>query len=572
MVLLFLFVCFVSRTRERRTFVRFVIGIWEETKIERNYVLKMLFQMRGTVFSAGLVLILTWTIAVVPNSWQETMGIFVAMFVGLFFLLRLYVSKRLRNKQDNELNKFFLPTKCIVLYGVILLYFLGIVTISADGLQERFIQRQLSAWVFADWWWKEDSIISYRPARRFLNLAEQPIALKEIPPEIVGALIIKEAEPKVEEAKLKVEEAKLKVAEAELKVEEAKRKFEKANPKVEEDKLKREETKLKVAEAELKVEEAKLKGAEAKLKDEEAKFDPLCKYIGELDLSGRQLNYARFYGSQFRCVKLEFAELHGADLSGAELHGADLFRAKLHGADLGFAELHGANLSEAELHGADLWLVKLYGANLSEAGLRGANLFRAELHRTSLFEAELHGADLRWTELYGADLSGAELHGTDLRKAILKNTDLSGVRWDKPKDDWDNIISSIRVGLKKLGLADDQINKRVSRIEENSSAVSGFIPPNRPSENDCVFHSGQEPFKGWPEPVKGCDLKLASSLADLACQNQQIANNIVGRVIPKRTIYRNEAINLINALLKEDCSSLDPYREALSDELKVLNQ
>ena len=195
LVLLFLSVCFVIGTRA-------------EKEVDRNYVLKMLCQRSGKFFlvnlvliSAGLVLILVWTIAVVPNSWQETMGIFVAMFVGLFFLLRLYVSKRLRNKQDNELNKFFLPTKCIVLYGVILLYFLGVVTISADGLQERFIQRQLSAWVFADWWWKEDPIISYRPARRFLNVSEQLIVLKEIPLEIVGESIIEEAKFKGEEAK-----------------------------------------------------------------------------------------------------------------------------------------------------------------------------------------------------------------------------------------------------------------------------------------------------------------------------------------------------------------------------------
>ena len=217
LVLLFLSVCFVIGTRA-------------EKEVDRNYVLKMLFQRSEKFFlvnlvliSAGLVLILTWTIAVVPNSLQETMGIFVAMLVGLFFLLRLYVSKRLRNKQDNELNKFFLPTKFIVRYGVILLFFLGIVAIAVDVLQERFIQRQLSAWVFADWW-KGYPITSYRPVRRFLNVAEQPIALKEAPPEIVGALIIKEEEKK----------------------------------------------------------------------EKEAKSDPLCEYIGELDLSRRQLNYARF--------------------------------------------------------------------------------------------------------------------------------------------------------------------------------------------------------------------------------------------------------------------------------------
>ena len=220
---------------------------------------------------------------------------------------------------------------------------LGIVTNDADGSQERSIQqqllaclRQLSACVFADWW-EGYPITSYRPVRRFLNVAEQPIALKEAPPEIVSALIIKE----------------------------------------------------------------------------EDKLNPLCKYIGELDLSGRQLNYAYFYGSQFRCVKLEFAELHGANLSNAKLHGVDFRWTELHGADLGLAKLHGANLSNAKLHGADLYNTKLHGADLEQAELHGADLFKAELHGADLSEAELHGADFRWTELHGADLRLAELHGAD---------------------------------------------------------------------------------------------------------------------------------------------------------------
>ena len=643
LVLLFLSVCFVIGTRA-------------EKEVDRNYVLKMLFQRSEKFFlvnlvliSAGLVLVLVWTIAVVPNSLQETMGIFVAMFVGLFFLLRLYVSKRLRNKQDNELNKFFLPTKFIVRYGVILLFFLGIVAIAVDVLQERFIQRQLSAWVFADWW-EEDPIISYRPARRFLNVSEQLIVLKEIPPEIVGESIIEEA----------------------------------------------------------------------KFKGEEAKPDPLCKYIGELDLSGRQLNYALFYGSQFRCVKLEFAELlgtnlvsaklHGVDLVGAKLHGAnlsnaelyganlslaelhdadlgsaklrgaalfnaelhganlfgaDLYRAKLHGADLSeaklsianlfgaelhgadlseaelrntdlqlaelhdadlrFAELYGANLSEAKLHGADLSNAKLYDADLTETELHGANLSRAELHGAYLSEtrlhgvdlsdaelygadlsdaelygadlfgtklhgadlsdaelhgadlgqAELYGADLRWTKLYGADLRWTKLYGADLGAVILKNTDLSNARWDKPED-WDNIISSILDSLKKRGLADDEINWALSRIEEISSRISstqfGFVPPTIPIATDCVFHSGQGPFKGWPEPGKGCDLIFISSLADLACQNQWTAKSIVERAIYRSARYRKKDIDLITALFNKDCLSLDSYREELSDELKELNQ
>ena len=382
LVLLFLSVCFVR-------------GTWKETKVERNYVLKMLCQRWGRVFlvdlvliSAGLVLILAWTIAVVPDSWQETVGIIVAMFVGLFFLLRPYVSKRLRNKQDNESNRFPPLIKLIVLYGVILLSLLGIVAIDVDSLQERPIQqqlsnclRQLSACVFADWW-EEYPITSYRPVRRFLNVSEQPIALTEAPPEIVGALIIKD-----EVAKLKVKEAKLKV--------------------------------------------------------EEANIDSLCEYIGELDLSGRQLNYARFYGSQFRCVRLDSAELHGADLqrtdlngadlseaelSEAKLHDADLYKAKLHGANLYKAELHGSDLEQAELHGADLEQAELHGADLEQAELYGANLSEAELHGANLSEAELHGANLSGAELHGADLWLAELHGADLSGAKLYGADLSGGR------------------------------------------------------------------------------------------------------------------------------------------------
>ena len=111
----------------------------------------------------------------------------------------------------------------------------------------------------------------------------------------------------------------------------------------------------------------------------------------------------------------------------------------------------------------------MHGANLSNAGLYGADLQWAELHGANLSEAELYGADLRW----------AELHGANLGQAILKNTDLSNVRWDKPED-WDNIIINIRDSLKKRGLADDDINKAVSRIEEIQ--IRNFI-------NRIRFHS-----------------------------------------------------------------------------------
>ena len=206
LVLLFLFVCFVIGTRG-------------EKKVDCNYVLKMFFQRWKTVFSAGLVLIFAWTIAVVPNSLQETVGIFVAMFVGLFFLLSPYVSK-------HWWGTIFSAGLVLIFAWVIAVVpnswqeAVGMNTddfcFAVDDSQERSIQqrlltcqrqlvarqRQLLAWVFADWW-EGYPITSYRPVRRFLNVAEQPIALTEAPPEIVGALIIKEVKLKVEKDKLK---------------------------------------------------------------------------------------------------------------------------------------------------------------------------------------------------------------------------------------------------------------------------------------------------------------------------------------------------------------------------------
>ena len=142
------------------------------------------------------------------------------------------------------------------------------------------------------------------------------------------------------------------------------------------------------------------------------------------------------------------------------------------------------------------WMVRIY----IRPSCTVQYLLGAKLHSADLSEAELYGADLRWTELHGANLSETRLHGANLWPAILKNTDLSYVHWDKPED-WDNIIINIHNSLKKRGSADDMINNwALSEIAGISLIISstefGFFPPNRPSENDCVFHSGQGPFDG----------------------------------------------------------------------------
>jgi uncharacterized protein YjbI with pentapeptide repeats len=81
--------------------------------------------------------------------------------------------------------------------------------------------------------------------------------------------------------------------------------------------------------------------------------------------------------------KLDYRDLHGADLKGWHQHKAELSHSYLFGAELQGADLEGANLKEA---------------NLYHANLQGSNLRRAKLQ----------GADLRYAKLDGAAMKGAE--------------------------------------------------------------------------------------------------------------------------------------------------------------------
>jgi uncharacterized protein YjbI with pentapeptide repeats len=71
-------------------------------------------------------------------------------------------------------------------------------------------------------------------------------------------------------------------------------------------------------------------------------------------------------------------------------------------------------LERADLRGANLFWANLSGANLYEADLTGTNLSRANLDETNLAEAYLVTANL-----YGADMPGVNLYGADLRGANL---------------------------------------------------------------------------------------------------------------------------------------------------------
>ena len=101
--------------------------------------------------------------------------------------------------------------------------------------------------------------------------------------------------------------------------------------------------------------------------------------------------------------------------------------------------------------------------------------------------------------------------------------------------------------------------------------------PRTPIANGCVFHSGQVPFTEWSELETECYLGFISVVVEVACKNQWTAEGIVERVIYKRDIYGRAAygkkdIDLITALLNENCPSLKPHRKALNDRRKELIQ
>lgn len=81
-----------------------------------------------------------------------------------------------------------------------------------------------------------------------------------------------------------------------------------------------------------------------------------------IDLRGRALDRAVFWG----------AKLPKADLTGARLQGASLNRAQLQGATLDGAKLQGASLVGAELPGASFMMAQLRGARIGLAHLQGA--------------------------------------------------------------------------------------------------------------------------------------------------------------------------------------------------------
>jgi uncharacterized protein YjbI with pentapeptide repeats len=146
-------------------------------------------------------------------------------------------------------------------------------------------------------------------------------------------------------------------------------------------------------------------------------------YLQGADLRDADLLEARLQGANLQGANLQGANLWSANLLEASLQESDLQRAVLLEARLQATNLHRANLQGASLEGANL-----QGANLLEANLQGANLLEADLEGADLLEANLLEANLQGASLEGANLQGANLQGANLQRAELLGVNFQGAR------------------------------------------------------------------------------------------------------------------------------------------------
>ena len=295
-----------------------------------------------------------------------------------------------------------------------------------------------------------------------------------------------------------------------------------------------------------------------------------CEHIGKFRLNSRQLLYAQFTDSTFKCVEMVQTNLVGADLSGADLSGGvdlsgvNLNKSTLSGANLSGAILSGVRLSGADLSGANLsgsvlskraygfyklesvplrvkqggpstlaklnevdWNAKLFAlsnlsgailmdadltmADLTKINLSGADLTRANFHSADLREAELYGATLYDAQLDGTKFEGAKLYGANLSGSMLRDTSLGKADGEKPEK-WSLILDEIELGLKRRGYSQDEIDERVAEIERNGDSPLGYVPPT--GTDHCVLYDKEPELNLSPEWNSLPELSLPPECAE----------------------------------------------------------
>jgi uncharacterized protein YjbI with pentapeptide repeats len=156
---------------------------------------------------------------------------------------------------------------------------------------------------------------------------------------------------------------------------------------------------------------------------------------------GAELRQAHLENADLRKAALESANLAGANLTGADLReaqgdAADLRKARLQDADLRGASLFNARIEEAHCErvrfaGARLDLAHLDKAHfdaalMQEASLAGASCRGTYFTKTYLRDAHLEAAYLLRAHLEDSQLEGSFLHGAEMRGAYLQGANLYG--------------------------------------------------------------------------------------------------------------------------------------------------
>ena len=228
------------------------------------------------------------------------------------------------------------------------------------------------------------------------------------------------------------------------------------------------------------------------------------------------LEFANLQDINFKFINFEYANLQHADLQNIDFNKANLQHTNLQHANLQhtnlcgkflqYANLQNANLQYAKLSGANLQhanlqYAKFQGANLKFANLRDANLQNADLQHANLIRANLQHADLQYAKFQGADLEFA-----NLQDANLQNADLQGAF----------LFKTHLYGIKEYKTAtykntlviapDFSKPKDIKNNDFNVEEARKFF-------DDPKFHN----FEGWFEAVKESTINPKYKVKTIRC-------------------------------------------------------
>lgn len=230
-----------------------------------------------------------------------------------------------------------------------------------------------------------------------------------------------------------------------------------------------------------------------------------------VDLRGRHLEGAIFYGSDLRKAYLGNAYLEGTSFYQAKLQGAGFYQAQLQGADLYQAKLQGASLDSAQLE----------GARLDGAELQGAWLYSADFDGASLKDAHLEAAWLQGAQLRGSSLQGAQLQVANFQEAILAGTDMAGAAvWRASFEKASLGYLFIGNGLQEQAMSNIELNALQDRIKE---------APETEDRKNALLHVEKLKSESLGRETHASEI-LEKESADKSAYEQALAGRLEGLV------------------------------------------